>query len=138
MILEYRLDELPQVAEQFWRAVGAARVFAFNGPMGAGKTTTIAALCAALGVREAVSSPTFPIINEYVYEEAGLRRTLYHLDLYRLRDANEAIAAGVEDCLSSGSVCFVEWPERAPGLLEDALAIELEVVDGETRRLRLG
>jgi tRNA threonylcarbamoyladenosine biosynthesis protein TsaE len=138
MTLEYRLNELPQFADRFWRTVGAQRVFAFYGPMGAGKTTTIAALCAARGVREAVSSPTFSIINEYVYEEAGHRHSLYHMDLYRLRDPEEAIAAGVEDCLESGAICFVEWPEKAPALLEEAVPVHIEVVDAETRRVRVG
>jgi tRNA threonylcarbamoyladenosine biosynthesis protein TsaE len=137
MILEYRLNELPQFADRFWKSVGPQRVFAFYGPMGAGKTTTIAALCAARGVREAVSSPTFSIINEYVYEEGGRPHSLYHMDLYRLRDSTEALAAGVEDCLESGAICFVEWPEKAPELLEGALRVNLEVVDEQTRRLTM-
>jgi tRNA threonylcarbamoyladenosine biosynthesis protein TsaE len=135
MTLEYRLNELPQFADRFWQSAGERRVFAFHGPMGAGKTTTIAALCAARGVREAVSSPTFSIINEYVYEEGGHRHSLYHMDLYRLRDLEEAIAAGVEDCLESGDICFVEWPEKAPELLDDAVQVYIEVVDTEQRRI---
>ncbi|RYZ20197.1 MAG: tRNA (adenosine(37)-N6)-threonylcarbamoyltransferase complex ATPase subunit type 1 TsaE [Chitinophagaceae bacterium] len=138
MTLEYRLQELEQFADRFWRSAGAARVFAVHGPMGAGKTTTIAALCAAKGVKAAVSSPTFSIINEYVYEEGGRPQPLYHMDLYRLRDLEEIIAAGVEDCLNSGAICFVEWPEKAPELLEDAVPVHIEVIDGNTRRMTLG
>ncbi|TCJ18223.1 tRNA (adenosine(37)-N6)-threonylcarbamoyltransferase complex ATPase subunit type 1 TsaE [Flaviaesturariibacter flavus] len=138
MILEYRLEELGQLAQRFWRDAGNARVFAVYGPMGAGKTTTIAALCGARGVRAAVSSPTFSIINEYVYEEGGQRHPLYHMDLYRLRDLEEIIAAGVEDCLNSGAICFVEWPEKAPELLEGAMELHIEVVDDQTRRMRIG
>ncbi|TCZ74823.1 tRNA (adenosine(37)-N6)-threonylcarbamoyltransferase complex ATPase subunit type 1 TsaE [Flaviaesturariibacter aridisoli] len=138
MTIDYRLDELPQLARRFWEAAGAARVFAFYGPMGAGKTTTIAALCAARGVASAVSSPTFSIINEYGYQEDGQPRRLYHMDLYRLRDADEAINAGVEDALESGALCFVEWPEKAPELLEDALRITIEVTGPQMRRMTIG
>jgi tRNA threonylcarbamoyladenosine biosynthesis protein TsaE len=138
MTFGYRLSELQHAADRFWQSVGDARVFAFHGEMGAGKTTTIAALCAARGVREAVSSPTFSIINEYQYEDGSGLQSLYHMDLYRLRDAEEAVAAGVEDCLESGAICFVEWPDKAPGLLEDAVAVYLEVVDDNTRRMTLG
>ncbi|RYY41828.1 MAG: tRNA (adenosine(37)-N6)-threonylcarbamoyltransferase complex ATPase subunit type 1 TsaE [Chitinophagaceae bacterium] len=138
MTIDYRLDELPQMAESFWKAAGAARVFAFYAPMAAGKTTTIAALCAAKGVHEAVSSPTFSIINEYTYLEAGRQQRLFHMDLYRLRDSEEAVNAGVDDALNSGDLCLVEWPGKAPELLEDALRVEIEVLDDGLRKLRLG
>jgi len=128
MTFDYRLDELPAFAEAFWKFVAGRTVFAFHGAMGAGKTTTIAALCRYKGVQEAVSSPTFSIINEYAYMEEGAPKVLYHMDLYRLRDLDEIIAAGVEDCLESGSICFVEWPEKAPELLKGAVEVRLEVL----------
>ncbi len=85
-------------------------------------------------VKETVSSPTFSIINEYSYP-GGI---LYHLDLYRLKDEQEAIRAGVEDCLYSGEICLVEWPERAPGIFpEDTLEIFLEIQDENTRKIRV-
>ncbi|RYY94259.1 MAG: tRNA (adenosine(37)-N6)-threonylcarbamoyltransferase complex ATPase subunit type 1 TsaE [Chitinophagaceae bacterium] len=138
MTFEYRLNELPLLARRFWEAAGNARQFAFYGPMGAGKTTTIAALCKAKGVDEAVSSPTFSIINEYAYRDGNKNRRLYHMDLYRLRDSEEARSAGVEDALESGDLCFVEWPEKAPGLLDEALRVEIEVIDEERRRMTVG
>lgn len=138
MTLDYELDELPQLARRFWEAAGSGRVFAFYGPMGAGKTTTIAALCAARGVAEAVSSPTFSLINEYAFTEDGRSKRLYHLDLYRLRDTEEAVQAGVEDALQQGDLCFVEWPEKAPELLEDATRVEIEVLEGGRRRMKVG
>jgi tRNA threonylcarbamoyladenosine biosynthesis protein TsaE len=86
-------------------------------------------------VKGAVGSPTFSIINEYAYP-GGL---IYHIDLYRLKDEAEAIRAGVEDVLYSGNICLVEWPERAPGIFpEDAVAIFLEAIDPQTRRLQIG
>ena len=118
--MEFRvsLDQLDAFAETFWKQVGSHRVFAFHGPMGAGKTTLITALCRARGVQDTMSSPTFSIINEYVYQEQGSEKKIYHMDLYRLRDEEEATTAGVEDVLYSGQTCFVEWPEKAPGLFD--------------------
>ncbi len=101
--------------------------------MGAGKTTFIHSLCTALQVTEAVSSPTFAIINEYYSPVAGI---IYHMDWYRLKDEEEALQAGVEDCLYSGNYCFIEWPEKAEGILPaDALQIHIEAIDEQTRRL---
>jgi len=118
----------------FWANAPDNRIYAFHGSMGAGKTSFIHALCTAKKVKENVSSPTFSIINEYSYP-GGI---LYHLDLYRLKDEQEAIRAGVEDCLYSGQICLVEWPERAPGIFpEDSLEIFLDIQDENTRILSI-
>lgn len=124
----FTLNEIGRVAELFWQKAPAASVLAFHGELGAGKTTFIKALCQARGVRDVVSSPTFSLINQYVFkDENDEEHVLYHLDLYRIRDEEEAIQAGIEDCLYGGSVCMVEWPEKIPGLLpEDTLHIYIE------------
>ena len=117
---------------------GNVRVFAFHGEMGSGKTTFIHALCDVKGVKEAVTSPTFSIINEYSYTENGTRKQIFHLDLYRLKDAEEAIQAGVEDCLYSENICLVEWPEKAATIFpEDTFHVHIEVVDSANRKLRI-
>jgi tRNA threonylcarbamoyladenosine biosynthesis protein TsaE len=79
--------------------------------MGAGKTTFIQALCTVIGVKETMSSPTFSIVNEYAYNCEGTSKPVFHIDLYRLKDAEEAIRAGIEDVLHSEHLCFIEWPE---------------------------
>ena len=108
------LSEIEEKALEFVRSIGDARVLAFHGKMGAGKTTFIKALCHVLGVREAVTSPTFAIVNEY----AGQRESvIYHFDFYRIRRVEEAIDMGIEDYLYSGHLCLIEWPE----LIEDLL-----------------
>ncbi|HSB93599.1 MAG TPA: tRNA (adenosine(37)-N6)-threonylcarbamoyltransferase complex ATPase subunit type 1 TsaE, partial [Flavitalea sp.] len=104
------LNELEQAAGQFLRLAGNARVFAVSGQMGAGKTTFITAVCRSLGVTGTIGSPTFSIINEY----EGRDGRILHMDLYRLKNEEEAMQAGVEDALYSGDYCFVEWPEKAP------------------------
>lgn len=114
MNTRFTLEQLPETASQLWNEGKAHKVWAFHASMGTGKTTLIHTLCELLGVRSAVSSPTFAIINEYNSGEAG---TIYHMDWYRLKDENEAMNAGVDDSLRSGNFCFVEWPENAAGLL---------------------
>lgn len=108
----FDLEELQQVAQAFIAEWSGYRVFAFHGEMGAGKTTFITAVCGVLGVQEKVNSPTFSIINQYLSD----RGSIYHMDLYRLKDEQEALDAGVEECLFSGEYCFVEWPTKTPDL----------------------
>lgn len=130
----FKLDTIKEAARLFWEAAGNKKVFAFYGQMGAGKTTFIYALCEAKGVTSIISSPTFSIINDY--ECGGV--TIYHMDLYRLKDETEAQRAGVEDALYSGNICLVEWPEKAPGIFpEDTVYVSIELVDEETRRITI-
>lgn len=137
MEIVFTLQQMRDVARQLWEQAGKTRVFAFHGEMGAGKTTFIHALCEEKGVRDAVSSPTFSLINEYQYLENGRPFRIFHMDLYRLRDPAEAISAGMEDAIDSGAICLVEWPEKAPGLFpDDTLHCYLSVVDSVSRKLR--
>jgi tRNA threonylcarbamoyladenosine biosynthesis protein TsaE len=129
------LDGLDAFATAFWEKVKDQNLFAFEGGMGAGKTTTIAALCRRKGVEEAVSSPTFSIINEYRYNGEGGEKKIYHIDLYRLKDSEEILQAGVEDCVFSGEICLVEWPEKAPELMEDAMQVKIEANEDGSRRI---
>ena len=133
-------EELPETARLFWEKFPNTTVFAFDGQMGAGKTTFIKALCAAKGVQDVTSSPTFSIINEYHYANAaGKDQLIYHLDLYRLRDEQEALDAGVEDCLYGSGVCFVEWPGIVTSLLPaDTVLVQLEAMPDQKRLLRAG
>jgi len=138
MIVTLSLDHLNDFATSFLNHVGNQKVFAFHGAMGAGKTTIISALCKAKGVEDVTGSPTFSIINEYAYVENGLQQQLFHIDLYRLKNGEEAIAAGVEECLFSGALCFIEWPERAPQLFdEDTTHLIITPADETTRVVRI-
>lgn len=129
------LPELTRWSDEFWASAGNSKVFAFHGDMGAGKTTIISALCRARGVEEHLSSPTFSIINAY-HTASG--EEIFHLDLYRLKNAREAAAAGVEDCLESGAICFVEWPERAPEMFDgNTMHVYISVQENGLRKIRL-
>lgn len=134
----FTLDEIENFAREFWNRFSDKKVFAFTGEMGAGKTTFIQAVCRAMGVRTVMSSPTFSIINEYEYSCEGTPKAVFHIDLYRIKDEEEAISAGVEDVLLSGHICFVEWPEKAMGLFpEDTVRLQIKLMNAQSRQLVL-
>lgn len=134
MTITFRLETIDRAARECWKAIGDRKVVAFHGQMGAGKTTFIHALCRVKEVISTVSSPTFSIINEYAYPGG----VLYHIDLYRLEQEEDAFRAGVEDCFYSGNICLVEWPERAEGLFPaDTIHIGIEAVDLDTRTITI-
>ena len=86
------------------------RIFAIEGDLGSGKTTLVKYICFQLNVVDSVSSPTFPIVNEYICSN---KMKYYHFDLYRIDNINELFSLGFEDYISSGSYCFIEWPNIA-------------------------
>ncbi len=127
------IAHIAQAAEQFAQAIGERRVFAFDGKMGAGKTTFIKALCEHLGVQDVVNSPTFAIVNEY---EASNGEPIYHFDFYRLKRLSEAYDMGCEEYFYSGHLCFIEWPDMVEDLLpEDAVWVTIEEMENGRRRI---
>jgi tRNA threonylcarbamoyladenosine biosynthesis protein TsaE len=135
MDVSFSLDNINEAAKTFLAVIEQKKVIALHGQMGAGKTTFVHAICDVLKVYDAVSSPTFSIINEYTSRERGI---IYHLDLYRLKDEQEAINAGVEDCLYSGKLCLVEWPEITPALFpDDTVHCYLSVSGNNERQLKI-
>jgi tRNA threonylcarbamoyladenosine biosynthesis protein TsaE len=138
MELIFSLEEIDAAAKTFLSEYGDKKIFALNGEMGAGKTTFIRAICRLRAVKGAVGSPTFSIINPYYYQQNGKDKTMYHIDLYRLKDEEEAVRTGVEDCLLSGADCWVEWPTVAPGIFpEDTVQVWLETVNQHLRKLHI-
>ena len=133
------LEHLNDFAQQFWEYVNGAKVFAFHGQMGAGKTTIITALCREKGVKDVMSSPTFSIINEYSVKENDQTESIFHIDLYRLNSVEEILQTGVEECITSGSICMVEWPEKAPSLFEyeQTVHVTIEPVSAKTRHIQV-
>jgi tRNA threonylcarbamoyladenosine biosynthesis protein TsaE len=133
----FSLTDIEKIAHNWWSMVQGYTVFAFHGQMGAGKTTFIHYLCQDKAVKDAVSSPTFSLVNEY---QTGneVAQTIYHIDLYRLEDEEEAIRAGMEEYLYSGAICLVEWPGKAPGIFPpQTVHTFIEVLDNQKRRVKI-
>ena len=123
-------DELPDVARAVIRSLGRRTVVAFRGGMGAGKTTLIREIVAALGSADPVTSPTFAIVNQY---KAGKER-IHHFDFYRIDDQREAYDFGYEEYFYSGDLCLVEWPEKIEQLLpENTMNVRI-TADSDTAR----
>ena len=134
-LLLFNEQEKQVSALDILQATEPHRVFAFDGPMGAGKTTFIKSLCEQMGTDDVVNSPTFAIVNVYDIDQP-YRGEVYHFDCYRLKDIREAIDFGAEEYLYSGNYCFIEWPEMIEPLLpEDTVYIRIAVLPDGNRRL---
>ena len=134
--MQYTLSQIDSIADTLVREVlpHSHKVLLFQGTMGAGKTTLIKALCEQLGVGDRVSSPTFSLVNEY---QSPLG-TIYHFDLYRIEQQQEALDFGIEEYWDSGAWCFVEWAERIPSLLPASYTeVLITPLDEHTRRLTI-
>ena len=134
--MQYTLSQIDSIAKTLVREVlpHSHKVLLFQGTMGAGKTTLIKALCEQLGVGDRVSSPTFSLVNEY-QSPSGI---IYHFDLYRIEQQQEALDFGIEEYWDSGAWCFVEWAERIPSLLPASYTeVLITPLDEHTRRLTI-
>ncbi|MBQ1841454.1 MAG: tRNA (adenosine(37)-N6)-threonylcarbamoyltransferase complex ATPase subunit type 1 TsaE [Bacteroidales bacterium] len=126
------LQDLDRAAGEFLEEIGDNRIIALYAPMGAGKTTFTTALCKRLGVVEdAVSSPTFAIVNEY---RTSSGEPMYHFDFYRITKLQEAVDIGFFDYIDSGDLCIMEWPENIEDILpEETLRVSIKVLPDESR-----
>lgn len=125
------LSELRDVADEVIARLDGRCVVAFRAPMGAGKTTLIAEIVAALGSEDTVTSPTFALVNQY--DTAG-GRPVYHFDFYRIDRLEEAFDMGYEEYFYSGGLCLIEWPEKIEELLPDDVMTVAIRIDGEDER----
>lgn len=132
---EVKTGDLAEVAQEALNRAGDCRVWLFYGEMGSGKTTLIKALCAQLGVRDGMSSPTFSIVNEYLAADG---RKVYHFDYYRIKSEAEAYDIGSEEYFYSGDMCFIEWPEKIPSLIPaDRAEVHITVDNQDNRTIAL-
>ena len=125
--------ETEAVGEKLAKVLAPGAVVAYRGDLGAGKTAFTRGLARGLGATEAVTSPTYTIVNEYL---TG-RMPLFHFDMYRLTSADDLFDIGWEDYLERGGVCAVEWSENVAEALEDPITVTLEKIGEDTRRITL-
>ncbi len=126
---------MPKAVKKLLNYTGKNRLIAFYGSMGAGKTTIIKAICESLGATDAVASPTFTLVNEYKTSDGD---SLYHIDLYRIKKRDEVFDFGIEEYLSSGFYCFMEWPEVIEDILPpETVKIRITVGPDEERILEI-
>ncbi|MFI3293025.1 MAG: tRNA (adenosine(37)-N6)-threonylcarbamoyltransferase complex ATPase subunit type 1 TsaE [Rikenellaceae bacterium] len=125
------LSELKGVAQAILDNLNGRTVVLLRGEMGAGKTTLVRAIADCAGSEDSVTSPTFAIVNEYLTPDDGV---IYHFDMYRIERIEEALDFGVEEYLSSGDLCLIEWAERIEQLLPDnAMTVTIEVTSPTQR-----
>ncbi|MBQ9678657.1 MAG: tRNA (adenosine(37)-N6)-threonylcarbamoyltransferase complex ATPase subunit type 1 TsaE [Prevotella sp.] len=127
------LDTIREAAREFISHIGEARVFAFYGKMGAGKTTFVKAICEELGCTDVITSPTFAIVNEYTTQQTPI----YHFDFYRIKKLEEVYDMGYEEYFYSGALCLIEWPELIEDILpDDAVRVTIEEQPDGSRLVR--
>jgi tRNA threonylcarbamoyladenosine biosynthesis protein TsaE len=130
------VSDLPNAVKWLLDQANGRKKIMLYGNMGAGKTTFTKAFCQYLGVQSLTSSPTFSLVNEYVYSENGVEKLIHHLDLYRLKDLDEALDIGIEDYLFDDDYCLIEWPQIIEPLLDaDVLKISFEISDNSARKI---
>ena len=128
------LADIDRAAGEFLKETEGHKLIAFYAPMGAGKTTFTTAICRVLGVaQDAVSSPTFSIVNEYRLPGGD---PVFHFDFYRINKLSEALDIGFYDYIDSGALCLMEWPENIEDLLpEETLRVSITVSPDGSRTL---
>lgn len=122
---------LAAISKSLISEMGNERIFAFEGKMGAGKTTLIKSICEVLGVEDIVSSPTFSLVNVYNDKEGN---NIYHFDFYRIKKLEEVFDIGYEEYFYSGDYCLIEWPEMVKQVMpESYVLVSIEVDEAENR-----
>lgn len=132
------LEGMSEAAGKILRAFPEERIFILKGTLGAGKTTLVQTLAQKLGIKEAVTSPSFALIQQY-FSPAMPMEVIYHIDLYRLRKRDEALHIGLEEHLDNASWCFIEWPEIIEDILEKYphVEIDIKVMPDAIRKIRI-
>jgi len=134
MEIVFSLEEIHQTTQTVL-SNNPKKIILFNGEMGVGKTTFIKALAKNLGVKDATSSPTFSLVNEYAADNGHL---VYHFDFYRIKNESEAYDMGVDEYLYSGEWCFIEWSEKMSGLVpQEHSVITIKQLSDGKRHLTL-
>lgn len=131
----YTIHELDEIACWLIKNSAGKKLWLFTGEMGAGKTTLIKKIVKHLGFDGESNSPTFSIVNEYQNE----KRTIFHMDLFRLNNIEEAMEIGIESYLNSGNICLIEWPQIIMPLIEEEVVLDMniEYAENDCRKIMI-
>ena len=133
-LFSYDISEIDKVSNIIIELVKQNNKVLFSGPIGSGKTTLIKSIMHELGYNEHVSSPTFSVINEYALDY----KTIYHMDLYRIKKEDELYEIGFEEYLRSGNLCLIEWPEIAINIInKDFIHVKLKEISKTKRSIEI-
>ena len=128
------ISDLKDVSSYILDMIGNRNIICFYGDLGAGKTTLIKDICKHLGVVDIVSSPTFSIVNEYIWKNDKI---IYHFDFFRVETIDEVFDLGYEEYFYTDSLCLIEWPDRIHRLIPDeALRINISKIN-EAREIEI-
>jgi tRNA threonylcarbamoyladenosine biosynthesis protein TsaE len=139
MITSQRVDttsfeETLRFGERLGRELQRGDVIALCGDLGAGKTVLVKGIARGLGITQEVTSPTFTLVHEYT----GGRLPLFHVDLYRLDNLEQALAIGIEEYWNGPGVTAIEWSEKIESLLPaTATRIRITASDNNVRRIEV-
>ena len=132
----FKLEDIDEVAEKLIQTYSDKKLWLFEGEMGSGKTTLIKSLCKKLGVKDIVNSPTYNIVNEYIFDG---NKIIYHFDMYRLKTFEEADQLGIDEYIDKAKFCFIEWPSKIKFQLpENILNIRISNITLNIRKIILG
>ena len=126
-----KVQELDEIAKAIVEVFENEKKIVFFGEMGVGKTTLIKSICKVLNVQDVVTSPTFSVVNEYQNKDGN---SLYHFDFYRIKNQEELFDLGLEEYIYSDNYCFIEWPEKAEGLLSDNF-VQVQMIKNKEYRI---
>ncbi len=133
-------EETIALGGEFAKKLGPGSLVALYGDLGSGKTQFVKGVCRSFNVKEVVNSPTFTIVNEYhgTFPGSNDAISVFHIDLYRMKNMEEIFGIGFDEYLESGGVCLVEWAEKLDGIIpEERYDVRLSVVDATTREITL-
>ncbi len=133
-IITNSAEQTIKLGEKIGSLLKGGDCIAYNGGLGAGKTTITRGVSIGLGLGDEVTSPTFALVNEY----RGENLTLYHFDMYRINSADDLETTGFYDYLSDDNILAIEWSENiADCLPENTTKIDIERIDDETRKITI-
>ncbi|MFM7587209.1 MAG: tRNA (adenosine(37)-N6)-threonylcarbamoyltransferase complex ATPase subunit type 1 TsaE [Bacteroidota bacterium] len=131
----YTLEEVDQVAKEVLQWSLGINLWMLEGPMGAGKTTFVRAVCAALDIQDSVNSPTFGIVQEYQTKKG---HSVFHIDGYRLENEGQIESLGIDSVMDGHQLCLIEWPRLFIEYVPlNYLRLEWVILEGENRNLKL-